>query len=187
MWTLVYSNIGIFLTVAPLIAAQAFASGLSFVSSALGIFSFVGDVTDDSNDIINGKLDEIQSQPTSLKSAVDNISDKIDGAVQANIGHPMGLSKSALDPLSRYQSSDDPIERAAITQSAIQDAENSLNAIVLQTKAIMSTATLDTLGYAFTAIHYAVVARQAVAAVTQDRPLGSAGLHKLMKETATFL
>ncbi|MDP4992293.1 MAG: hypothetical protein NWQ37_13960, partial [Marivita lacus] len=64
-----------------------------------------------------------------------------------------------MDNLGRYAVVEDPVARAALGETAIQQATLGLNEITSQVRAVMSTASLDSLAYAFSAVHYAMIAR----------------------------
>ncbi|WP_300581627.1 DUF4214 domain-containing protein [Marivita sp.] len=126
--------------------------------------------------------------------ALRNIQDSIDALrglsnaqINQSIAQSLGQSQSAMDNLERYTVEEDPVARAALGEIAIQQATLGLNEITSQVRAVMSSASLDSLAYAFSAVHYAMIARMTVADVVQDGPLGSPGLHREIKEAAALL
>ena len=122
-----------------------------------------------------------------IQGSIDELRGLSNAQINQSIAQSLGQSQSAMDNLERYAVEEDPVARAALGEIAIQQATLGLNEITSQVRAVMSTASLDSLAYAFSAVHYAVIARMTVADVVQDGPLGSAGLHREIKEAAALL
>lgn len=122
-----------------------------------------------------------------IQGSIDELRGLSNAQINQSIAQSLGQSQSAMDNLERYAVEEEPVARAALGEIAIQQATLGLNEITSQVRAVMSTASLDSLAYAFSAVHYAMIARMTVADVVQDGPLGSAGLHREIKEAAALL
>lgn len=156
-------------------------------ADGLGIYSFFSDDSEDRDNRINSNLNEIRDQLNAVKDGIDELQGLANAQINQDIAQSLGSSQSALTALERYSASDDPDVRATEAAAAIQLSELGLNEIISQTSTVKDVASRDSLVYAFSAIHYAMVTRQAVATVVQDGPLGSAGLHTSIKTAAGFL
>ncbi|WP_439523106.1 DUF4214 domain-containing protein [Marivita sp.] len=122
-----------------------------------------------------------------IQDSIDVLQGLSNAQINQSIAQSLGQSQSAMDNLERYAVEENPVARAALGEIAIQQATLGLNEITSQVRAVMSTASLDSLAYAFSAVHYAMIARMTVADVVQDGPLGSPGLHREIKEAAALL
>lgn len=162
--------------------APAALAALGAIGSTLGIYSFFDDAIDNGSadrDILEN-LQAVQDDLAELKGYAEGISKQIiaDGLSSAN---------GAISDINRYLDGDSRVERGTIEALAIQNANAALDSVMEQTSAILSTASIDTLAYAFGALQYAMVVRQTVANVMEDGPIGSPGLHVQMKQAASLL
>lgn len=157
-------------------------AGLGAYASVLGIYSFFDDAINGGNGdrAILAELDNIDGQLSNLQ-ALSN------AQINQSIAQSLAASRTALDTLERYAVEESAGTRDALAASAIQSATESLNEVVAQVRAVKDAASLESLAYAFGAIHYAMLARQFVANTVESGPLGSAGLHRQIKEAAALL
>ena len=153
-------------------------SAVGTFANVLGIVSFFSSPEDDS-----ARLQALRD----IQDSLDELRGLSNAQINQSIAQSLGQSQSAMDNLGRYAVVEDPVARAALGETAIQQATLGLNEITSQVRAVMSTASLDSLAYAFSAVHYAMIARMTVADVVQDGPLGSPGLHRQIKEAAALL
>ena len=157
-------------------------AGLGAYASVLGIYSFFDDAINGGNGdrAILAELDNIDGQLSNLQ-ALSN------AQINQSIAQSLAASRTALDTLERYAVEESAAIRETLAASAIQSATESLNEVVAQVRAVKDVASLESLAYAFSATHYAMLARQFVANTVESGPLGSAGLHRQIKEAAALL
>ena len=163
-------------------AAAAALAALGAVGSALGIYSFFDDAID------NGSADT--NILNSLQNAQDQLADLQDLAqvgFKQSIAAGMSQADTAISDINRYLDGDSTTDRDGLEASAVQNATSAMNSVIAQTEAIIGSASIETLAYAFGALHYTMVVRQTVANIMEDGPLGSPGLTNDMKEAASLL
>lgn len=129
----------------------------------------------------------IEAQLADIGSAIDGLRALTEASISADISVSLGTAETALSNISSFLATDDPITRQVQAAAAIQNATEGLNQIMGQVTSIQGVVELETLTHAFTALHQAILIRQAVANTVQDGPLGAPGLHAKIKEAATLL
>lgn len=155
---------------------------LGAVGSILGIGSFFGDaLNNDTTDT------DILNDLAQVKGQLDRFANILEGTQDQIIATATAQSASALNAVRQYVDGDSGTDFASVKASAIELSNLGLNSAIQQTKAIMGSASMETLANAFGAIQYAMHARQMVANVMQDGPLGAPGLHEQIKDAAALL
>lgn len=155
---------------------------LGAVGSILGIGSFFGDaLNNDTTDT------DILNDLAQVKGQLDRFATILEGTQDQILATATAQSASALNAVQQYVDGDSGTDFVSFKASAIELSNLGLNSAIQQTKAIMGSASMETLANAFGAIQYAMHARQMVANVMQDGPLGAPGLHQQIKDAAALL
>ncbi|WP_281991428.1 DUF4214 domain-containing protein [Sulfitobacter geojensis] len=160
------------------VAALAAIGAIGLVADVLSIYSFFGSSTDD--DARAADLDQLKSDLSSLQNLPGIV-------VNVSVAESLGQADTALDNLALYRTTEDAAARGVLANNAILASQGALNDIKSQVSAIYEVAPMESLSYAFGALHYAIAVRMMVANAVQDGPLGGTGLHLSIKEAAEFL
>ena len=129
----------------------------------------------------------IEAQLADIGSAIDGLRALTEASISADISVSLGTAETALSNIRSFLAEDDPAIRQEQAAAAIQNATEGLNQIMGQVTSIQGVVELETLTHAFSALHQAILIRQAVANTVQDGPLGAPGLHAKIKDAATIL
>ena len=153
-------------------------AALGAFSDILGIYSFFKDAQDDfARDFQIGRI----------RDALGDLQDVEDVVISSTLSQSLGGSRTALEKLDLYAGAEDAAERSRLAGEAVGDAIRGLNDVIEQVSANKGGASPDALMYMMGALQYAILARQTVANVVQDGPLGSPGLHQSVKEAAALM
>ncbi|MFK7838558.1 MAG: DUF4214 domain-containing protein [Sulfitobacter sp.] len=129
----------------------------------------------------------IEAQLADIGSAIDGLRALTEASISADISVSLGTAETALSNIRSFLAEDNPVAREVQAAAAIQNATEGLNQIMGQVTSIQGVVELETLTHAFSALHQAILIRQAVANTVQDGPLGAPGLHQQIKSAATIL
>lgn len=126
------------------------------------------------------KMNQMRSDIDKL-GALDNV------VITQIMAQSLGQAGTALSLIKQYANEEDAETRQVLALEAIVEAEGALNAIMEQVRSSKDTAPVESLAYGFSALQYTMVVRQAVADTVQDGPMGSAGMHRLIKQGIELL
>lgn len=129
----------------------------------------------------------IEAQLADIGAAIDELRALTEASINADINVSLGTAEVALSNIRSFLAEDNPAAREVQAAAAIQNSTEGLNQIMGQVTSIQGVVELETLTHAFSALHQAILIRQAVANTVQDGPLGAPGLHQQIKEAATIL
>lgn len=160
------------------VAAVAAIGAIGLVADVLSIYSFFGSSEDD---------DAREADLNQLKSDLSNLQNLPGIVINVSIAESLGQADTALDNLALYRTTEDATARSVLANNAILSAQGALNDIKSQVGVTYEAAPMESLSYAFGALHYAIAVRMMVANAVQDGPLGGTGLHLSVKEAAEFL
>ncbi|MEM6938775.1 MAG: DUF4214 domain-containing protein [Pseudomonadota bacterium] len=138
---------------------------------------------------INEHYEEIEREIewAQLRSDIDELGDLPNVVIAQNMAQSLGQAGTALNLLAQYRNSENASTRESLALEAVIQSEGALNAVMDQTRSAMDGAPIESLAYAFGALHYAITVRQEVAASVQDGPLGSAGLQETIREAIELM
>ncbi|MEP5730220.1 MAG: DUF4214 domain-containing protein [Sulfitobacter sp.] len=122
-----------------------------------------------------------------MRTDIDELGAALDVVVSQIMAQSLGQAGTALSLIKQYANEEDAASRQALALEAIVESEGALNSIMSQVKTIKDDANIGPLTHGYSALQYAMVVRQAVADTVQDGPLGSAGLHTLIKQGIELL
>lgn len=152
-------------------AIKAFTTGLSIVN------------------FINDHYDQIEQDMewAQLRADIDALGNLPNAVINQSIAQSLGDAGTALNLLAQYGNTEDAGARDGLALEAIVQSERALNAVMDQVQSALGTASVESLVYAYSALHYSISVRQEVAATVQDGPLGSAGLHETLREAMELM
>lgn len=146
---------------------------LGVAGAALGVGSIVGGNSSDATR--DAALADIRNRLADIEGLVT-------AGIDAQIAESISESQTALNELARFSNTEDAALRQDIGQSAIRLANEGLNGVVGQVRAIKDAGlTFEALAHHYAAVSFAIAARQTVAEVVEDGPMGSPALHEQIK------
>lgn len=158
-------------------------AALGSYASVLGIYSFF-------DDAINGDVADRQilSQLNSIQGRLNELEANVDANIQQELGDGVARMNAMLSELSQFQTTESAAERAQIIADVPREANLALETLITDVRPLINQATsLDTLMLAYTSLHYSILARQLIATTLESGPLGSPGLHNLVKRAANLM
>lgn len=179
-------------------SGRQIADAVGDFSNVLGVGSFFIDLFVIAND--NATDEQMFARLDEISNSLDVLNSIASGGIKDNIAQSLGNARTAQNRLETYTNAGSQSVREDAARDAVNFADQALNAVVLQSRSLLSdvnegvrqfapssTNDLSLLTYAFGAVHYAMQVRQAVANVAQDGPLGAPGLHQQIQEAASLL
>ncbi|GAA6178149.1 DUF4214 domain-containing protein [Sulfitobacter pacificus] len=152
---------------------------LGVAGAALGVGSIVGGNASDATR--DAALADIRNRLADIEGLVT-------AGIDAQIAESISESQTALNELARFSNTEDAALRQDIGQSAIRLANEGLNGVVGQVRAIKDAGlSFEALAHHYAAVSFAIAARQTVAEVVEDGPMGSPGLHEQIKRALDTL
>ncbi len=179
-------------------SGRQIANAVGNFSSVLGIGSFFIDIFAIADD--NATDEQMFARLDEISNSLDVLNSIASGGIKDNIAQSLGNARTAQNRLETYTNAGSQSVREDAARDAVNFADQALNAVVLQSRSLLSdvnegarqfapssTNDLSLLTYAFGAVQYAMQVRQAVANVVQDGPVGAPGLHQQIQEAAVLL
>lgn len=152
-------------------------------ASALGIYSFFDDAL--SGDV---QGQQIRSELNALQSQLNTLEALVDANIQQELGDGYARMNAALGQLQVFAAEESANARARIISEVPGEANLALETLISDVRPLINDATsLDTLILAYTYLHYSILGRQLIATTLESGPLGSPGLHSLIKRAADLL